>query len=87
MTVLATVIHVGVLDVAATTSFGVDAGVVSTLDGDAAVAVEAMVDVHAAAGIVDIGSAAVGAGTDDIAVGGMNLVTSDRGAACGSADV
>jgi hypothetical protein len=44
-----------VLDVTATAAFRVDAGVVGTFDGDATVAVESVMDVHAATGIVNVG--------------------------------
>ena len=81
MAVFPAVVHVRVLDVAAATAFGVDAGVVGALDGDVAIAVEAVMDVHSTAGVVDVGARTIGTCADDAAVGCMNLVAAGGGAA------
>jgi hydrogenase maturation factor len=68
--------HVRVLNVAAATAFGKDAGVIGALNGDAAVSVKPVVYVHAATRVVDIGAGAVGTSADDAAVGGADFMAS-----------
>jgi hypothetical protein len=82
MAVLVAVVHVGVLNVATAPVLGIDTGVISAFDRDATVAVETVMDIHAATGVVNIGAASVRAGADHASVGGAGLMASYWGAAC-----
>jgi hypothetical protein len=66
------------LHIAAAAAFRNYSRVIAPLDGDSAVAVESVVYIHSAPGIVHIATAAIGSGANGGAVRGVNFATACR---------
>jgi hypothetical protein len=73
---IAAVVTVPALDIPRAASLGKEAAVTGPIHRDHAIAIQAVMHIHSAAGVMDVADPAIGSGANGAAVGGDMLVAS-----------